>query len=102
MIRCKDCKWQERTKYKGDSVCLNSVNEGISPDLQAVILAPDDFGCTHAERRDGLKECCATCRSHMGDMCEKGHWSECNDKDFFKWMDEKVMKCDDYKSKWNI
>ena len=48
---------------------------------------------------DGLAECCATCRSHMGDMCEKGHWSECNDKDFFKWMDEKVMKCDDYKLK---
>ncbi len=73
MIRCKDCKWQERTKYKGDSVCLNSVNEGISPDLQAVILAPDDFGCTHAERRDGLKECCATCRHIMNNACLQGY-----------------------------
>ena len=50
MILCKDCKHcdLERVWCEKHRDYLNST---------------DEISCTHAERADGLTECCATCRN---------------------------------------
>lgn len=62
MIKCIDCK-----HYDGMGWC-NFVEE--------LVTDGSIRSCIHAERADGLKECCETCKNLVKDQyeCEKEMW----------------------------
>ncbi len=71
MTRCSECKhWIPK---KNDNII--GVCEQYDCPISAIggVTTYDDMSCTHAERRDGLKECCATCRHIMNNACLQGY-----------------------------
>lgn len=69
MIKCRERKYYDYTNPPGVWVC--QLNEDV-PDY-----IPNFMSCTHAERRDGLKECCETCghlKRGLPYKCLKNNW----------------------------
>lgn len=92
MIKCKDCKYFNRHYFEN------------RPDIGHCFALDDaqlleTLSCAEATRRDGLTECCATCKhkwpDSAGPYCHQGNWHH-NVREDFRYD---KMKCDEWEAK---
>jgi len=97
MIKCQDCKQYIFELLDCVSKCaINEDRIGIT-----------NMSCPNAEREDGLKECCETCKHYIEsksmvteDYCAKGKWgNKFSDLPCDLLVEE--MKCNDWEGKPN-
>lgn len=100
MTKCKDCKYWKRYQRENRSPICGECHIIKYPKGSLLVITYEKMGCIHAERADGLTECCETCKHYKrGDISHLDRCNYGNEFIFHPSMPRDKMKCDEWEAK---